>query len=86
MHTVDALQEALQEIERLGYLVRQEWLEGRGGGTCEFGGKQWMFLDLSQSVAEQLELTLSILRNHAHQRCLQVSPQLLRLCEETRVA
>jgi hypothetical protein len=84
MHTVVALQEALQAVEQLGYRVRQEWLDGGGGGTCEFGGKQWIFLDLSQSAAEQLELTLSVLRNHSRTRRLQISPQLQRLCKETR--
>jgi hypothetical protein len=86
MHTVEALQEALQAVERLGYQVRQEWLDGSGGGTCEFGGKHWIFLDLSQSAAERLELTLSVLRIHARKRRVQVSPQLRRLCEQTKVA
>ena len=34
MHTVDLLEEALGLVERVGYRVRQEWLDGGGGGGC----------------------------------------------------
>jgi hypothetical protein len=80
MHTVQALEEALQAAERLGYQVRREWLDGGGGGACEFGGKQWMFVDLSQSAAEQLEQVLSVLRSHATTNRLHLSPLVGRLC------
>ena len=32
MHTVVLLAHALNLAERLGYVIRQEWLDGNGGG------------------------------------------------------
>jgi hypothetical protein len=85
MHTVDVLNEALRVAARLGYAVRQEWLES-GGGLCEFGGKRWVFVDLSQPAVEQLEVVLNVLRHDAEFHNQPVSPLLRRLCEPRRAA
>jgi hypothetical protein len=62
MLTVDVLQQALSALRELGIQVRLEWLGGIGGGTCEFAGRQWLFLDLAQTPDEQLALALACLR------------------------
>jgi hypothetical protein len=62
MHTVDLLEEALSLAERAGYRVRQECLGGQTGGACEIRGRKWLFLDLDQSPADQLEQVLDALR------------------------
>lgn len=54
MHTVELLEQSLAVAQRLGYSIRQEWLGGVGGGACEFGGKKWLFVDLSLNALEQL--------------------------------
>lgn len=64
MHTVERLEVALAQAQKLGFQIRQEWLEN-GGGVCEFKGQQWLFLDLSQSAAEQLEQVREALRQQA---------------------
>jgi hypothetical protein len=61
MHTVVLLAHALNLAERLGYVVRQEWLDGSGGG-CELRGKKFLFIDLATSPADQLEVVLRLLR------------------------
>ena len=50
MHTVEALEQALDLAQRLGYEVRQEWLGGNGGGGCELNGQKVLFLDLALGV------------------------------------
>ncbi len=55
MHTVEMLEEALELAERLGFKVRQEWLDGRGSGVCELKGQKWIFLDLAEPAREQLQ-------------------------------
>jgi hypothetical protein len=85
MHTVEVLDDALRTAARLGYAVRQEWLEG-AGGYCEFQGKRWIFLDLSQSAAEQLEEVLGVLRCDPNLHAHPLSPVLRRLCEPRRAA
>jgi hypothetical protein len=68
MHTVAILAHALDLAERLGYTVRQEWLEAQlpgvncGGGGCELRGRKYLFIDLATSPAEQLETVLGVLR------------------------
>ncbi|MCH2126585.1 MAG: hypothetical protein MK165_17470 [Pirellulaceae bacterium] len=54
MRTVECLEEYLRVAEQRGYEIRQEWLDGNGGGVCEFGGKKWLFVDLALSTVEQL--------------------------------
>lgn len=62
MHTVEVLDEALDAAKRLGYQLRQEWLEGRGGDVCVIQGRKWLFLDLAQTPDEQLGQVVYFLR------------------------
>ncbi len=62
MHTVELLEHATAAAERLGYRVRQEWLEGCGGGACEIAGQKWIFIDLALHATEQLEQVSDALR------------------------
>jgi hypothetical protein len=55
-------EQLIQQARRLGFEVRYEYLDGGGGGVCEFGGKRWLFVDLSLSVEESWELLQDGLR------------------------
>lgn len=61
MHTVDLLERAIRALERLGYRVRQDWLDGSDGGGCEIKGQKWLFLDLAASPVEQLHVVAEVL-------------------------
>ncbi|MGD9722453.1 MAG: hypothetical protein AB7O59_13190 [Pirellulales bacterium] len=63
MHTVERLEQAIALAERLGFVVRQEWLGGVSAGGCEVRGRRWLFVDLALSPAEQLEQVLAALRD-----------------------
>ena len=63
MHTVVLLAHALDLAERLGYTIRQDWLEGNGGGGCELRGRKLLFVDLATSPEEQLAMVLGVLRS-----------------------
>jgi hypothetical protein len=62
MHTIEKLERAIAEAVQRGYDVRMEPLGGASGGLCEFGKRRWIFVDVTASVAEQLEQVLSALR------------------------
>ena len=62
MHTVEVLAEALDLAARLGWQVRQQWLDGALGGVCEVRGRKTLFLDLALAPAEQLDQVLDALR------------------------
>ena len=63
MHTVELLSHAVHLAKRLGYMVRQEWLGGNGGGGCELKGRKVLFLDLALGPADQLEQVVDALRH-----------------------
>lgn len=54
MHRVEKLERLLAEAAQRGFVVRHEWLGGRGGGACEIAGRKHLFVDLALSTAEQL--------------------------------
>ncbi len=54
MHRVERLEQLLEQAAVRGYVVRHEWLEGRGGGVCEIAGRKHLFIDLAQNITEQL--------------------------------
>jgi len=79
MHTVELLEEAIALAERVGYLVRQEWLGGSGGGDCQIQGQKWIFLDLAVGHLDQLELVLKTLRREPEAAALPMPYQLREL-------
>jgi hypothetical protein len=62
MHTVEILGYCLDVARRLGYEIRQDWLDGNGGGGCVLRGRKILFLDLAQNPSEQLDQVLESLR------------------------
>jgi hypothetical protein len=64
MHTVDLLEQALALAASLGVRVRQEWLGGSGGGSCEIRGQRWLFIDLALTPAEQFAQVSEALTAH----------------------
>ena len=79
MHTVELLEEAMETARKLGYQLRQEWLDGTGGGACQFGGKQWIFIDLALSTADQIDQIASALSADPRTPSLKLSPLMTRL-------
>lgn len=58
---VERLEAAIAQARRLGYHIRCEPLDGAPGGICEFGGRKWLFVDLTLPAADQLEQVLTAL-------------------------
>ena len=78
MHTVELLDEALSVAKELGYGVRHEWMGGTGG-ACEISGKQWLFVDLSMTTDEQLDLVIESLKSNQGIHTLRLSPAMSHL-------
>jgi len=79
MHTIELLEQALDLAGRLGYKVRQEWLDGIGGGGCELGGRKVLFLDLALGPVDQLDQVLDTLRREPDAARLPMPHQLREL-------
>lgn len=86
MHTVELLDAALSLIRQLGYRVRQEWLDGRGGGGCEIRGQKWFFLDLALPAEDQLEAVLETLRSDPATAAAAMTPDLRHLLNVRKTA
>jgi hypothetical protein len=76
MQAPKLLAEALDLARQLHYQIREEHLEGAGGGHCYFGGKKWILLDVTQSTEEQLADVVDALRTDADAPYLAMSPAL----------
>ena len=84
MHTVGMLEQALTLIKATGYLVRQEWLGGSGGGGCQLRGRKVFFLDLALTPAEQLDQVLETLHSDPDMADLPVPRELGELLRRGR--
>ena len=76
MHTVELLSQAIDVARKLGYQVREDELEGAGGGHCLIGGKKLLLLDLTQTHQEQLRDVTDALRTEPDLQTLALSAPL----------
>jgi hypothetical protein len=86
MQTIILLAEAAELARRLDYTLREEYLDGAGGGHCFFGGRKWLLLDVTQSVDEQLSVITDALRTDDAVWRLPVSAQLAGMLRVGRAA
>ena len=86
MHTVEMLEGLLALAGQMGYVIRQEWLGGSGGGECQFGGQRYIFVDLALNVVEQLDQVAAVLRNDPTLALARPAPALLPVLELKRAA
>lgn len=76
MYTAQLLSQATEVARRSGYQIREEMLEGAGGGHCLIRGEKWLLLDLSQPQREQLNDVLDALRTEPNLDLQGVLPAL----------
>ena len=76
MHTAQLLAQALDAAKRLGYEVREDALEGAGGGHCLIRGKRCLMIDMTQSYREQLGDVLDALREAPNLGSIELHPAL----------
>ncbi len=62
MQTVALLASAIDLARQVGYQVREDALDGAGGGHCLIRGKKWLLLDASQPHREQIRDVIDALR------------------------
>ncbi len=55
MNVVARLKRRIEDARSLGFKVRMEALDGEQATWCEIGGVPTLFVDLSQTAAEQLQ-------------------------------
>jgi len=76
MHLPSLLTEAVAIAGQLGFHIREEPLEGAGGGHCLIRGQKWLLLDLTQSREEQLRDVLDAIQSEPGWKALPISSAL----------
>jgi len=86
MHTAQLLSQALDLSRRCDYQIREETLEGAGGGHCLIRGQKWLLLDLTQTHQEQLSDVVDALRSEPKLDLSEVSETLIEHLRMPRAA
>jgi hypothetical protein len=76
VQAAELLAEALKLVREFDYQIREEFLDGAGGGHCSFAGRKWLLLDVTQPTGEQLSDVLDALRCEPGLRQRTMSPLL----------
>lgn len=63
MYSNEFMREALAFAKSLGYGIRYEWFGGSGGGSCEFNGSKWIYIDLALNAVDQCDQLIHCLRH-----------------------
>ena len=77
MHQAKLLSLALETARSAGYEIREELLDGAGGGHCTIRGKKCLLLDVSQSHREQLSDVWDALRAETDLKLTGIHPLVL---------
>ena len=77
MSTAQLLAEAVAWARSSGFFVREDHLDGAGGGHCFVQGGRWLLLDVTQTLEEQLDDTLDALADLQNLDREGASPELL---------
>ncbi len=86
MHTMHMLSTALGLARDTGYRIREEPLDGAGGGHCLIQGQPWLLLDLTQSAQEQLDVVLDALQAQPQLEWAKIPPELAEQLRAPRAA
>ncbi|MCH2113771.1 MAG: hypothetical protein MK171_02495 [Pirellulales bacterium] len=86
MHTAQLLSSALEVARDTGFQVREEILEGAGGGHCLIRGQKWLLLDLTQSQQEQLDDVIDALRSQPQLELTKVPRELVECLRSPKAA
>ena len=61
MHSVELLEHALTVAQKLGFLVREEYVGDIEGGSCVVRGQKMLFLDPQLSIPDRLAIVCDTL-------------------------
>jgi len=86
MHTAQLLAQAIDTARRLGFDVREDALDGAGGGHCLSRGKKWLMIDVTQSYREQLSDVIDALQSEPDVGSIELHPALAKRIKPQRSA
>jgi len=82
MRTLELLDYLIELARRLGYEIREEWLDGVGGGACVVKGQRILFVDQSLPPVDRVEQVAQSLRGSEELAKIYVLPEARVLLED----
>jgi hypothetical protein len=82
MHAAKMLSLAIEAARTSGYEIREEVLDGAGGGHCVIHGKKCLLLDMTQTHRDQLSDVVDALRAEPALRIAELHPLLAARLQE----
>lgn len=83
MHSAKMLSLAVEAARLVGYEIREEILDGAGGGHCLIHRKKCLLLDMTQTHREQLNDVLDALRAEPNLKIAELHPLLAASLQES---
>jgi hypothetical protein len=75
MRTLELLDYLIELARRLGFEIREEWLDGVGEGACEIRGQRVLFVDLSLPPVDRLVQIAHSLRGCSELESIYILPE-----------
>jgi len=82
MRTLELLDYFTDLARRVGFEVREEWLDGTGAGACEIRGQRILFVDQSLPPTDRLLQIAHSLRGRAELDVIYVLPEARAILEK----
>ena len=75
MRTLELLDYLIELARRIGFEIREEWLDGMGAGACEIRGQRILFVDQSLPPSDRLVQIAHSLRGRAELETIYILPE-----------
>jgi hypothetical protein len=75
MRTLELLDYLLDVARRIGFEIREEWLEGAGAGACEVRGQRILFVDQSLPPVDRVIQIAQALRGRVELERIYILPE-----------
>lgn len=82
MRTLELLDYLIELARRLGYEIREEWLDGLGGGACQIKGQKVLFVDQSLPPSDRVDQVARALKGCEELARIYVLPEARAMLEE----
>lgn len=82
MRTLELLDYLIELARRLGFEIREEWLDGTGGGACEIKGQRILFVDQSLTPSDRVDQVAQSLRGCDRLATIYILPEARVLLDE----
>jgi hypothetical protein len=82
MRTLELLDYLTELARRIGFEVREEWLDGAGSGVCELRGHRVLFVDQSLAPSDRVRQIAQSLRGREELALIYILPEARSILDE----